>query len=263
MSAEALLGLLVPATYLFFLFTESRWPARSFPARKGWQWLGAGFLVLMMTIGTVLPLVLPVDWLAAHRLLDGTRLGVVGGTIVGYVVMEGVIYGWHRTMHTFDFTWRGFHQIHHSPNRVDIPGSTLFHPTEMIVGTMLQVGCTVFVLGLEPLAAGIVGYLIAFNTFFQHWNVRTPQWLGYLIQRPESHCEHHRMRVHFYNFSDFPPWDMLFGTFRNPRAFAGPCGFEGGADRRLAAMLAFRDVNAEFYPAGSLGQQAAQRPSNA
>jgi sterol desaturase/sphingolipid hydroxylase (fatty acid hydroxylase superfamily) len=259
LSAEDILGLMIPVTYAFFLVTEKLWPAREFPSRTGWQWLGAGFLLLMMTVGTLLPLALPVDWLASHRLMDGTRLGVVGGTVAGYVVLEGVIYGWHRSVHTFDFMWRGFHQIHHSPNRVDVPGSMIFHPTEMCAQLLLNLVTTVFVLGLDPLAAAIVGYLVAFNGTFQHWNVRTPQWLGYLIQRPESHCEHHRMGVHFYNFSDLPPWDMLFGTFRNPRDFAGECGFEGGADRKLGAMLAFRDVNEDFYASGSLGQQRTEQ----
>ena len=70
--------------------------------------------------------------------------------------------------------------------------------------------------------------------------MRTPQWLGYLIQRPESHCVHHRMGVHYYNYADLPFWDMLFGTFRNPRQFMGECGFEGGADLRMGAIFALR-----------------------
>ena len=49
-----------------------------------------------------------------------------------------------------------------------------------------------------------------------HWNVSTPAWLGYLIQRPESHCVHHQHGLHRYNYADLPVWDMLFGTFRNP-----------------------------------------------
>jgi sterol desaturase/sphingolipid hydroxylase (fatty acid hydroxylase superfamily) len=61
------------------------------------------------------------------------------------------------------------------------------------------------------------------------------------------------MGVHYYNYSDFPPWDMLFGTFRNPRKFMGECGFEAGADRKLGPMLAFADVNAAQYGAGNLG----------
>ena len=35
-------------------------------------------------------------------------------------------------------------------------------------------------------------------------NVRTPQWLGYLVQRPESHSVHHQRGVHAYNYSDLP-----------------------------------------------------------
>ncbi len=167
-------------------------------------------------------------------------LGVVGGTLVGIVVLEGVVYAWHRSAHNVGFLWRGFHQIHHSPRRVDIAGSLVFHPTEIVVQTLLQLVVTVIVLGLDPLAAALTGYFVAFNSFFQHWNVRTPQWIGYLIQRPEAHCVHHRMGVHYYNYADLTFWDMLFGTFRNPRQFMGECGFEGGADRQMGAMFALR-----------------------
>jgi len=88
---------------------------------------------------------------------------------------------------------------------------------------------------------------------FQHWNVRTPKWLGYFIQRPESHCVHHRKSVHYYNYADFPLWDVLFGTFRNPTNYIGECGFEEPADRRMGAMLAFKDVNTAKYGPKSLG----------
>ena len=247
------IGLLVPFTYFVFLGTERLWPAREFPSRSGWQWIGLGFLVLVMTISTVIPLLIPETWLAQHRLVDGTRLGVIGGIGVGIFVLEGVIYAWHRTVHNVDFMWRGFHQTHHGPQRVDIAGSLVFHPTEIVVQTLLQLGVTVIVLGLDPLAAALTGYFIAFNGYFQHWNVRTPQWIGYLIQRPESHCVHHRMGVHYYNYADLSFWDILFGTFRNPRQFKGECGFEAGADRRLGAMFGFADVNAPLYGPGNLG----------
>ncbi len=203
------------------------------------------------------PLLIPGEWLDAHRWLDGTRLGVVGGTIVGYVLMEGVVYAWHRTAHNVGFLWRGFHQIHHSPQRVDIPGSVLFHPLEMIVYVLLQLFVTVIVLGLDPLAAALVGYLVAFNSYFQHWNVRTPQWLGYFIQRPESHCVHHRMGVHYYNYADFPPWDMLFGTFRNPAEVHGRMRIRSG--RRSQARRDAR-VRRRQRTALRTGQASAQSP---
>ncbi len=82
----------------------------------------------------------------------------------------------------------------------------------------------------------------AFCGFFQHWNVRTPRWLGYLVQRPESHCVHHQYGVHAWNYSDLPVRDMLFGTFRNPATWEGRAGFDEDASRRAFAMLVFRDV---------------------
>ena len=61
-----------------------------------------------------------------------------------------------------------------------------------------------------------------------------------------------------YNFADLPLWDIVFGTFRNPAEYPGECGFEGGRDQRIGAMLLFADVNAEPYGVGSRGV----RPAN-
>jgi len=255
MNAIDILGLLVPVTYFALLGIERRWPARVFPTRRGWQWLGIAFLILVGLVSAITPLLVPVEWLAAHAWLPGGRLGVAGGALVGFVVAEGAVYAYHRAAHTWSFLWRLGHQVHHSPERVDIPGAVLFHPVEIIIQTLVLLFVTVIVLGLDPLAAAIVGYLVPFYGMFQHWNIRTPQWLGWLIQRPEAHCVHHRKGLHYYNFSDLPWWDMLFGTYRNPREFHGECGFEGDAPRRMGAMLAFADVNAPLYGEGSRGQK--------
>lgn len=256
MEAVDLIGLLIPVTYLSMLAVEARWPARAFPPRRGWRWLGIGFLLVVATVGTVVPLLLPLEWMAAHRWIDGTGLGIVGGALAGWLVQSAVAALWHRASHAFSPVWRFGHQVHHGPQRIDISGSVLFHPTEMVVQTLIQLFVTVIVLGLHPVAAALVGYLVAFHGFFQHWNVHTPRWLGYVIQRPESHCLHHGQGVHAYNYSDFPLWDMLFGTFRNPARYDGACGFETPADRRLGAMLAFRDVNAPLYGQASRGAGA-------
>jgi sterol desaturase/sphingolipid hydroxylase (fatty acid hydroxylase superfamily) len=255
METADLVALAVPVTYFLFALTERAWPARRFPPRRGWQLVGVGFLVLIATIGTVVPLLLPEDWLTAHRWIDGTTLGVAGGAFVGTLLMSALVYAWHRTAHSVDFLWRGFHQLHHAAQRVDIPGSVVFHPAEMVVQVLLQTFVTTIALGLHPLAAALVGYLQAFYGMFQHWNVNTPRWIGYFVQRPESHCVHHRKGVHFYNYGDIPVWDMLFGTFRNPTHYIGEVGFEGEADRRVGAMLAFADVNAPLYGRSSRGMK--------
>ncbi len=259
MDIVEIVGLLVPVTYLCMLAVEAYRPARSFPPRRGWRWLGLAFLLLIGTVGSVVPLLLPLDWMAAQRWIDGTRLGVAGGTAVGWLVLSALMYAYHRGVHAVPLLWRLTHQLHHSPQRVDISGSLLFHPIEMVLQVLLQLFVTVIALGLDPLAAALTGYVAAFHGLFQHWNVRTPRWLGTLIQRPEAHCEHHRRGVHAGNYGDLPLWDLLLGTFRNPAAFDGDCGFDAPADRRIAAILALRDVNAPAYGAASRGIAPPQR----
>ncbi|HEX9811470.1 MAG TPA: sterol desaturase family protein [Burkholderiales bacterium] len=260
METADFIGLLVPVTYLIMWAFEKIRPARSFPPIRGWAFIGLGFLIMMGTISTVVPLAIPADWLAQHRLLDGTGLGVIGGTLVGYLVVSLLNYAWHRSTHTFPPLWRAFHQLHHSPQRLDIPGAVVFHPLDIAVYVALSTITATFVLGLDPIAAALTGYVAAFYSLFQHWNIRTPRWLGYLIQRPEAHCVHHRRGLHGYNYGDLPLWDILLGTFRNPKTFQGEVGFSDRSARRTGAMLALVDVNADEYGAGSRGVSPANAP---
>ena len=70
--------------------------------------------------------------------------------------------------------------------------------------------------------------------------------------------EHHQRGVHGYNYSDFPLWDILLGTFRNPKTWEGETGFDQPADSRYGAMLAFADVNAPIMGENSFGQGTAR-----
>jgi sterol desaturase/sphingolipid hydroxylase (fatty acid hydroxylase superfamily) len=67
-------------------------------------------------------------------------------------------------------------------------------------------------------------------------------WLGYIVQRPEAHVVHHAKGIHAYNYSDIAIYDMLFGTWRNPKGFEHENGFYQGASSRVSDMLLFRDV---------------------
>jgi hypothetical protein len=67
--------------------------------------------------------------------------------------------------HNVPFMWRAFHQMHHGPQRLDVPGALVFHPLELVVQNVVSIGVLVFVLGLDPLAAAFTGYALAFGTF--------------------------------------------------------------------------------------------------
>jgi sterol desaturase/sphingolipid hydroxylase (fatty acid hydroxylase superfamily) len=114
----------------------------------------------------------------------------------------------------------------------------------MIGWTALGSLCLTLVVGITPEAATLVLLATTFMGIFQHSNLRTPFWLGYITQRPESHSRHHQRGVHAGNYADLPLFDLLFGTFHNPREFVAETGFYRGASGRVADMLRFRDVSA-------------------
>lgn len=253
MSAEDIVGLMIPVTFLALLGVEMlARNGRPWPEIPWWRAKGLAFFIFLMTINAVLPSLVPPE-IAQYHLVDGARLGVLGGVLLGYPVLSLATALLHRAYHRYPLLWR-IHQLHHAPQRMDMAGSVVFTPVEVINNVVLSLAMTVFVLGLDPLAAAIAGYIAAFYGMFQHFNVRTPRWLGYLIQRPESHSVHHRRGFHAYNYSDFPLWDILWGTFRNPGEFHGEVGFEREESMRLGAMLLGKDVNAATLGPGSRGR---------
>lgn len=84
--------------------------------------------------------------------------------------------------------------------------------------------------------------LAATGECFYHANMKTPGWLRYFVQTPELHSIHHQYDFHACNYGDLPIRDRLFATYRDTVTFTPRCGFPDGAEQRLGAMLAFRDV---------------------
>jgi sterol desaturase/sphingolipid hydroxylase (fatty acid hydroxylase superfamily) len=80
---------------------------------------------------------------------------------------------------------------------------------------------------------------------FYHWNIKTPKWLGYIIQRPEQHDVHHERHGHRFNYGDLPVWDWLHGTYRNPETFNKECGFGTQLEQEFGAMLLCKDVGSK------------------
>jgi sterol desaturase/sphingolipid hydroxylase (fatty acid hydroxylase superfamily) len=161
-----------------------------------------------------------------------------------YLFSTFVYYWWHRYRHESQFLWRTLHQIHHSARRLEIVTSFYKHPVEIWINSILSSLIVYPLFGDSVRAASYYTILIAVGEFFYHWNINTPSWLGFIFQRPESHRVHHQFHHHTNNFADIPLWDMLFGTFKNPKKFKDRCGYENWREDRFEDMLLFRDVHA-------------------
>ena len=182
-------------------------------------------------------------------LVDGSGLGVIGGAAVGVVVYEFFHYWYHRAAHEWNWLWRAGHQMHHSAESLDAFGAFYLHPFDAAAFTTISSLVFFPLLGVKPEAGVLAAFFLTFNAMFQHANIPTPRWLGYLIQRPESHGIHHAAGIHRYNYSDLPLWDIVFGTFRNAKSAEGlRTGFYPGASSRIPDMLIGRDVSQPPLP---------------
>ncbi|HET7540089.1 MAG TPA: sterol desaturase family protein [Polyangiaceae bacterium] len=218
-----------------------RWlPARPLPRVRGWSVRASLMFVPTMSIGAIVPM-LVADHFAGRSLLRLGGLGTWGGALLGLLSTDFVAYWLHRAQHRHAGFWRFTHQLHHSAERVDVLGAGFFHPLDIAVGA-LATSLVVAVLGLSSDAAAIAGLAMLFMAVLQHLNVRTPVWLGYLVQRPESHSLHHARGYHADNYGNLALWDMVFGTFANPQQFVADAGFYDGASERVWDMLLGHDI---------------------
>lgn len=183
-------------------------------------------------------------WLSSVSLFHlSEHASPAAGGLVAYFIATFIFYWWHRVRHEHDLLWIGFHQIHHSPQRLEVITSFYKHPGEMVVNSLIGSLLVYTVLGLSMEAGAIYTLCTALGEFFYHTNVKTPRWVGFFFQRPEMHRIHHQHGRHKNNYGDITWWDMLFGTYENPREWLHTCGFDDAKEQQLLQMLAYKDVH--------------------
>ncbi len=239
-----------PISYIVFaiygglMLWEALFPARKLPKMKYWKLKGMLAFVLFFYLSSYLPLIWD-SYLVNYQIFDLAFLGTFGGAITGILLYEFGVYVWHRSMHNSNLLWRIFHQMHHSAERLDSYGAFYFSPMDMIGFTFLGSLCLVVVAGFTPEATTLIILGTTFFSIFQHSNIKTPRWLGYIIQRPEAHAIHHAKGIHAYNYSDISLFDILFGTFKNPKGYEHETGFYKGASDKVWDMITFKDIHKE------------------
>ena len=248
------ISLAVLGIYAALILLEALFPARPLPKVRGWRTRALVVFAGYFFLSSYLPLLWG-DTLANLQLFDLQAVDPFAAAALGVLLFELFVYAWHRAMHETQWLWRGFHQMHHSAERMDIFGAFYFSPLDTLGFTFFS-SMALTILGLPAKAVTYYLYATMFLASIQHTNIRTPQWLGYVVQRPESHSLHHARGIHRYNYSDLPLWDVVFGTFRNPKDFMPEAGFDGASSAQIGQMLLFRDIAAnDFAQSGRpLGQ---------
>ena len=228
---------------LFFGILERLFPHYKLPTKPGW--------LLRATIFNVVQLLVTIlGYYTWERLVAGNgslfcldqRLSPFVGGLLAYFINTWIFYWWHRIRHESITVWLLFHQFHHSPERIEVITSFYKHPLEIVCNSIIMSILVYPILGLSIEGNAWLSVFSAFGEFIYHINVATPHWMGYFVQRPEMHCLHHKRNGRWcVNYSDIPLWDILGGTFINPRK---PCktGFSDDKEEQVYEMLIFKDV---------------------
>ena len=157
-----------------------------------------------------------------------------------YLVITFFVYWWHRYRHQSNFVWRVFHQIHHSTYRLQAITALYAHPADFVANLLIINLVCYGLLGLNIESASWATLWVSVFEYWEHTNIRTPRWLGYLIVRPEMHRIHHERYRHSNNYG-LPVWDLIFGTYENSNRDV-ECGFELQNESRVKDMLACKQV---------------------
>jgi sterol desaturase/sphingolipid hydroxylase (fatty acid hydroxylase superfamily) len=190
--------------------------------------------------------VLPATELAARHALWVRPAWWQGGLglALDLLILDFLIYWWHRANHVVPFLWR-FHQVHHLDRFLDTTSALRFHFGEVLLSALFRAGVIV-ALGF-PLASVVVFEIsVLLAALFHHSNLRLApaleRVLSWIVVTPSIHWVHHH-RVRADTDSNYATivslWDRLFGS-RSPtaRAPAMPIGVQGAEERTLPALLA-------------------------
>jgi sterol desaturase/sphingolipid hydroxylase (fatty acid hydroxylase superfamily) len=158
--------------------------------------------------------------------------------ILGFVVLDLVIYGQHVVFHKVPWLWR-LHRMHHADLDIDVTTGLRFHPVEILLSMLIKIA-TVALFGIP--AAAVVAFEVVLNatSMFNHSNAAMPARLDRVVRlvvvTPDMHRVHHSA-VRAETDSNFgfnvPWWDRLFGTYR-----AAPAA---GHDGVTIGLPIFRD----------------------
>jgi sterol desaturase/sphingolipid hydroxylase (fatty acid hydroxylase superfamily) len=158
--------------------------------------------------------------------------------ILGFVVLDLVIYGQHVVFHKVPWLWR-LHRMHHADLDIDVTTGLRFHPIEILLSMLIKIAI-VALFGIP--AAAVVAFEVVLNatSMFNHSNAAMPAWLDRVVRlvvvTPDMHRVHHSA-VRAETDSNFgfnvPWWDRLFGTYR-----AAPAA---GHDGVTIGLPIFRD----------------------
>jgi sterol desaturase/sphingolipid hydroxylase (fatty acid hydroxylase superfamily) len=197
------------------------------------------FNSLVISLLSVTPLVLLAERHSGQGLLNYVD-GYAWKALLSFVLLDLLLYGWHRTSHSVDALWM-FHKVHHNDPYLNVSTAFRLHTVELLILTALK-SAYIILLGLDKTMVVTNETLLTLFIMFHHSNISFPgeKRLGQVIIAPYLHRAHHSTErsEHDNNYGAvFSIWDRLFGTLteREPLAI----GIKGSSPQTVFGLVKF------------------------
>jgi sterol desaturase/sphingolipid hydroxylase (fatty acid hydroxylase superfamily) len=142
---------------------------------------------------------------------------VVAG-VLGFLLLDLVIYWQHVFAHRLDWFWR-LHRTHHADTDYDLTTGLRFHPLEIFISMLIKMAA-IWLLGIPVVAVILFEIVLSGSAMFNHANINLPAKVEHTIRKlivtPGMHRIHHSVErfEHDSNYGFFlSVWDRIFGSY--------------------------------------------------
>lgn len=211
---------------LIMASAEALWPRKKRVMQRSKRWFSN--LSLSVLNSVVIKILGPITAIAAATYAVDNGYGLIAQSpfplpiwleiLIGFVVLDLLIYFQHVLSHKIPMLWR-FHKVHHADRDIDVTTGIRFHPIEALF-SMLYKCSLILILGPLPVAVFLFEVVLNGSAMFNHANVRLPLWLDkvlrLIIVTPDTHRVHHSIiRTETdSNYGFFLSiWDRIFRTY--------------------------------------------------
>ncbi|MDD5461718.1 MAG: sterol desaturase family protein [Methylococcales bacterium] len=239
----------IPALTLLMVFTilmilEHQSPRKKLPAKHLQQSFKTNiglFIVNSIAMSSVSTSSL---WILAKQYSDTGLLNALSSpgwkAVLSFLLLDLLIYLWHKACHRFDCLWM-FHKVHHNDPYLNTSTAFRVHFVELFITNLLKAALIVL-LGIEEAVVLTNEVIITLFVMFHHANISFmgEQFLGKIIIVPSLHRTHHSIQrnEHDSNYGAvLSIWDRLFGTLseREPAEI----GIKGNSPQDVVNLIKF------------------------
>lgn len=215
---------LILFVFIVLFVLESRFVLRK-RVQLRWSRVKTNILVALPSILSLRLLFLPaIIYIASENekwqfgIIHWIELSVWMEFIIGFLLLDYLIYIWHWMTHKIPLLWR-FHSVHHTDADLDLTTALRFHFGELWLSVIFR-GAFVLIVGASPLLVIVyeIVFEVAVNFHHSNWrlNKRLEKCLNSFIVTPRMHGIHHSIirNETDSNFSTiFSWWDRIHRTF--------------------------------------------------